>query len=89
MEVSWDIYHMRSIPLSLMLDFVCEGGEVYVIDLSRLSRSTKDLLSIIDILNEKHVRLISLKEGFDTETPAGKGKRLLQGRALSCQRMCM
>lgn len=58
--------------LKLMLDFVREGDEVYVCDFSRLSRSTKDLLSIIETLNEKNVRLISLKESFDTDTATGK-----------------
>ena len=42
--------------LKLMLDFVREGDEIYVSDFSRLSRSTKDLLSIIETLNEKNVR---------------------------------
>lgn len=58
--------------LNRMLDFVREGDEVYVTDFSRLSRSTKDLLGIIDTLKQKNVRLISLKEDFDTETPTGK-----------------
>ena len=58
--------------LKLMLDFVREGDKVYVCDFSRLSRSTKDLLSIIETLNEKNVRLISLKESFDTDTATGK-----------------
>lgn len=58
--------------LKMMLDFVRDGDEVYVTDFSRLSRSTKDLLSIIESLKEKNVRLISLKEDFDTDTPTGK-----------------
>lgn len=58
--------------LKLLLDFVREGDEVYVTDFSRMSRSTRDLLDIIDTLKEKNVRLISLKEDFDTETPTGK-----------------
>lgn len=39
--------------LNRMMDFVREGDEVYVTDFSRLSRSTKDLLSIIESLKEK------------------------------------
>jgi len=58
--------------LKRMLDFVREGDEVYVTDFSRLSRSTKDLLDIIETLKDKNVRLISLKEDFDTDTPTGK-----------------
>lgn len=43
--------------LRAMLDFVREGDEIYVMDFSRLSRSVTDLLSIVDTLNEKGVRL--------------------------------
>ena len=56
----------------LMMDFVREGDEVYVLDWSRLSRSTKDLLDTIEKLNNKGVKLVSLKEQFDTSTPTGK-----------------
>lgn len=56
----------------LMMDFVREGDEVYVLDWSRLSRSTKDLLITIEKLNNKGVKLVSLKESFDTSTPTGK-----------------
>lgn len=58
--------------LQAMLDFVREGDVVYVMDFSRLSRSARDLLSIVDLLNEKNVRLVSLKENLDTSTPTGK-----------------
>lgn len=58
--------------LQLMLDFVREGDEVYVMDFSRLSRSVQDLLNIVDLLNSKKVKLVSLKENLDTSTPTGK-----------------
>ena len=58
--------------LQNMLDYVREGDTVYVKDFSRLARSTKDLLNIIDILENKKVKLISIKEKLDTSTPAGK-----------------
>lgn len=58
--------------LQQMLDFVRDGDEVYVMDFSRLSRSVQDLLSIVDTLNKKNVKLVSLKENFDTSTPTGK-----------------
>lgn len=58
--------------LKLMLDFVRAGDEVYVMDFSRLSRSVADLLNIVKLLEEKKVRLISLKENIDTHTPTGK-----------------
>ncbi len=55
-----------------MMEFVREGDSIYVLDFSRLSRSTADLLKIVDQLKDKSVRLISLKESLDTETPQGK-----------------
>lgn len=58
--------------LQKMLDFVREGDTVYIHDFSRLARSTKDLLEIVDLLEKKGVALISNKENFDTSTAAGR-----------------
>ena len=55
-----------------MLEFAREGDTVYVSEFSRLARSTKDLLDIMQTLKEKQVQVISLKESFDTSTPAGE-----------------
>lgn len=58
--------------LQAMLEFAREGDTVYVSEFSRLARSTKDLLDIVQRLKEKQVQVISLKESFDTSTPAGE-----------------
>ena len=58
--------------LKSMLDFVRTGDTLYVESFSRLARSTQDLLSIIERLNEKGVSFVSLKENIDTTTPQGK-----------------
>lgn len=58
--------------LQEMLEFVREGDTVYIHDFSRLARSTKDLLEIVETLNNKGVALISNKENLDTSTPTGK-----------------
>ena len=55
-----------------MLDYVREGDTLYIESISRLGRSTKDLLNIIDTLTDKGVTLISHKEKIDTDTPASK-----------------
>ena len=55
-----------------MLDFVREGDTVYIHDFSRLARSTKDLLELVEQLQAKGVHLISNKEHLDTSTPTGK-----------------
>lgn len=57
--------------LRAMLDYVREGDTLYVESISRLGRSTKDLLNIIDTLTDKGVTLISHKEKIDTDTLAG------------------
>ncbi len=58
--------------LKSMLEWVREGDTVYVLDFSRLARSTKDLLNITEELEIKKVHLVSIKENLDTSTPTGK-----------------
>lgn len=58
--------------LQLMLEVLSEGDTVVVESYSRLSRSTKDLLMIVDSLKDKGVSFISDKENVDTTTPTGK-----------------
>ena len=58
--------------LNAMLDYVREGDTVVVSEYSRLARSTKDLLNIIDTLENKGVTVISMKEKLDTSTPDGE-----------------
>ena len=58
--------------LRAMLDYVREGDTLYIESISRLGRSTKDLLNIIDTLTDKGVTLVSHKENIDTDTPTGK-----------------
>lgn len=58
--------------LTQMLNYVRAGDELYVESISRLSRSIKDLLSIMDTLREKDVKFISQKEALDTGTAQGR-----------------
>ena len=58
--------------LNKMLDFIREGDTVVIHDFSRLARSTKDLLEIVELLEAKKVNLISAKENIDSSTPTGK-----------------
>ena len=58
--------------LQEMLEFVRECDTIYIHDFSRISRSVKDLLSLIDTLEAKKVHLVSVKESLDTSTPAGR-----------------
>lgn len=58
--------------LQEMLDFIREGDTLHIHDFSRLARSTKDLLEIVELFNTKGVTLISNKENIDTSTATGK-----------------
>lgn len=58
--------------LKEMIDFAREGDTIYIHDFSRLARSTKDLLELIEIFNKKGITLISNKENIDSNTPTGK-----------------
>lgn len=55
-----------------MMDFAREDDTIYIKDFSRLARSTQDLLNIVKQLDEKGVKLRSLKENLDTNTSTGK-----------------
>ncbi len=58
--------------LQELLEFVREGDTIHVHDFSRLARSTKDLLDIVEQLSQKNIYLVSNKENIDTSTPTGK-----------------
>ncbi len=58
--------------LKEMLDFAREGDTIYIWDFSRLARNTKDLLELVETLNNKNISLVSVKENIDTSTPTGK-----------------
>lgn len=58
--------------LQELLEFAREGDTIHVHDFSRLARSTKDLLDIVEQLSQKNIYLVSNKENIDTSTPTGK-----------------
>ena len=70
-----------------LLEFVREGDTVHIHDFSRLARSTRDLLDIVEQLNTKSVHLISNKENIDTSTPTGKLMLTMIGAINEFERM--
>lgn len=58
--------------LNKLLSHIAQGDTVIVESLSRLGRSTKDLIELVELMREKGVQLVSLKEQLDTSTPTGK-----------------
>lgn len=55
-----------------MLEYVREDDVVYVEEFSRLGRSTADLLATVKTIEDAGAKFVSLKESFDTSTPAGR-----------------
>lgn len=55
-----------------LLSYVREGDTLIVIAIDRLGRNTIDVLSTVEMLQAKGVKIVSLREGFDLSTPVGK-----------------
>lgn len=58
--------------LNKLKENVREGDTIIVESWSRLGRSTRDLIDLVEFFYEKKVNVISAKEKFDTSTPQGK-----------------
>lgn len=59
--------------LKKLLEYAREGDVILVSDLTRISRSTKDLIELVEEIKEKKMNLKSLKEEWlDTTTAQGK-----------------
>lgn len=58
--------------LDAMLAQLRPGDEVVVYSLSRLGRSTRNLLDLVERFETTGVKLVSLTEAIDTATPSGR-----------------
>ncbi len=59
--------------LDKLMEHLREGDLIIISDLTRLSRSVKDLFSLVDQIEKKGANVKSLKESWmDTSTPQGK-----------------
>ncbi|MEY3499390.1 MAG: hypothetical protein RL308_1059 [Bacteroidota bacterium] len=57
--------------LEQMLSHLRKGDVVVIFKLDRISRSLKDLISLVNLFKEKEVGLVSLNDPIDTTTPQG------------------
>lgn len=58
--------------LKALLEYVREGDILYIESISRLARSIRDLLGLVDALQSKGVEIVSSKENIDTSTAQGR-----------------
>ena len=75
--------------LKRLLAFCRKGDIVYCESISRIARNTKDLLNIVDELQDKEVHFVSLKEQIDTSSPQGKFVLTLFGALAELERDCI
>ena len=58
--------------LNELMEFAREGDTVCIESFSRLARSTRDLLDLVEYFKNKNINLISFKENLDSGTATGK-----------------
>jgi len=73
--------------LNQLLASLRQGDTVITVELSRMGRSTKDLLEIVDLIHRKGAHFRSLNETWlDTTTPQGQLKSFLFDKSFQVQR---
>lgn len=70
--VSGSVKAVERKGFSDLLNYVREGDTLIVIGIDRLGRNTIDVLSTVEMLQAKGVKVISLREEFDLSTSVGK-----------------
>lgn len=75
--------------LKELMDYAREGDIIFVESFSRLARSTKDLLDLVDFFKSKNVNLKSFKENLDSSTATGKLMLTMIGAIAEFERDCL
>ncbi len=70
--VSGSIPASQRPAMRALLAYVREGDTVVVTAIDRLGRNTIDVLNTVEYLKAKKVSVVSMREGFDLATSAGK-----------------
>lgn len=69
--VSGTVHPLKRAGFSRLFNLVKRGDTIAIVGYDRLSRNTVDFLTMLDALNAKGVRLVSLRENIDTATAQG------------------
>ncbi|MEO6067547.1 MAG: recombinase family protein, partial [Gemmatimonadales bacterium] len=64
--------NMERPQLKILLEEIQPGETICILDLSRLSRSAKDTLNMVDDLDKRGIGIISVTENIDTTSPQGR-----------------
>lgn len=72
--------------LNNLMSILKEDDNLIVESISRFARNTRDLLELVEKLNQKEVTFISLKENIDTTTPTGKFMLTIFGAVAELER---
>ena len=72
--------------LQEMLDYAREGDTIYIHSIDRLARNTIDLLQIVELLSEKKVELVSIKDNMDFNSNTGKFMLTILGGVAELER---
>lgn len=72
-----------------MMSFVREGDTLITESISRIARNTRDLLNIVEQLEAKKVKFVSLKENIDTSTAEGRFLLTVFGAVAQLERESM
>jgi DNA invertase Pin-like site-specific DNA recombinase len=60
------------IELAKVLEYLRDGDALVVYKLDRLARSTKKLIELSEVLEDRGIELISIRDNIDTTTAVGK-----------------
>jgi DNA invertase Pin-like site-specific DNA recombinase len=60
------------VELAKALEYLREGDALVVYKLDRLARSTKKLIEISELLDQRGIELISIRDNIDTTTAVGR-----------------
>lgn len=72
--------------LKKLLEYARENDTIYIHSLDRLARNTKDLLNIVETLQEKKIKLYSIKDDIDFNSSTGKFMLTILGAVAELER---